>query len=140
MAILNDLTPAIVDVVIPQGSDIKEFFQLYRDAEQTIPMDLTGFTARSMIRTSYDSRTTVLSLSTDDNTIKLGAKIDNGIVVNDDPANGGIVLSYEASLTSAIRFSGEQYDYVRDIELTDQNNITKRILQGTFSITREVTR
>ena len=140
MAILNDLTPAIVDVIIPQGSDVKEFFQLYEDAEQTIAFNLSGFTARSHIRSTYNSSTPLLILTSDNNKIMLGAKIENDVIVSDDPANGGIAIIYNSADTTAIRFQDEALEAVRDIELVDISNKVRRIIQGTITILREVTR
>lgn len=140
MSISNDLTPVVVDIAIPQGSDVYEYFQLFVDELQTIPFDLSDYTAESKVRKTYDSSTPILTLSTSNNKIKLGAKIENGIIVDDLLTNGGIALYYTSDDTSAIRFTGESLEAVRDIELTDSNGITKRVLQGVITISRESTR
>lgn len=128
-AILNDLTPAIVDIIIPQGSYIEEFFELYEDEEETTPIDLTGIKLESMIRLDYDSSTPVLTLST-----------DNSEIVVTDPVNGKFKIKYDNISTTNIRFRGDAWEGVRDVEIIDGAGIRKRILQGSFTISREVTR
>lgn len=140
MSIINDLTPAIVDVTIPQGSYTGEFFQLYEDEAQTIPLDLSGFLVESMIRLTYDSSTPILTLSSVNGKIMLGAKLVDGKIESDLPSNGGIALIYDDDTTAAIRFRGDVWEGVRDIEIEDGNGVRKRILQGNFTLSREVTR
>lgn len=139
-SILNDLLPPTVDVVIPQGSDVKEFFTIWTDTAKTTPLDLTGLTAECMVRKTYDTRTAAFTLSSADATIWLGARLQDGLVVADDPANGGICVFYPSELTTSVRFSGEEIELVRDIELTDQTGNKKRILQGVITLSRESTR
>jgi hypothetical protein len=140
MSISNDLTPSIVNITVPQGSDVKEFFQLYTDAEQTTAFDLSGFTAESHVRANYNSSTPLLTLTSDNNKIILGAEIVDGEIVEGDLTNGGIALIYNSTDTSAIRFSDEALEAVRDIELIDGLGKIRRIIQGTITFTREVTR
>lgn len=140
MTIMNDLTPAIVDVIVPQGSYTGEFFQLYRNEEQTDPLDLSGVLVESMIRLNYDSPTPILTLSSTNGKIIVGASIINGTIVNDLPSRGGIAVIYDNETTSAIHFKGDVWEGVRDIEIEDANGIRKRIIQGNFTLTREVTR
>lgn len=137
---INDLSPPEIDITIPQGSDVDEFFIIYTDEAQTSPLDLTGFTAQSMVRTSYDANSPILTLSTTDGTIMLGAKIQNNTVVSDSPINGGIALKYQSGTTTAVRFKGDSLDCVRDLELTDSSGIVRRVLQGNFTLSRESTR
>jgi hypothetical protein len=140
MSIINDLTPAIVDVTIPQGSYTTEFFQLYSDELQTIPLDLSGFTAESMIRLTYDSSTPILTLSTENGKLMLGAKVVGDKIEYDSPINGGIALIYDDVTTAAVRFKGDVWEGVRDVELEDGMGVRKRILMGNFTLSREVTR
>lgn len=139
MAIINTLEPTTVDITIQQGSDVQEFFKLWKDEAKTTPLDLTSFTAESMIRTTYDSRNPILTLSSALGTIVLGAKIVNGIIQNDSPANGGLVLYYHHEATSAIKITGDALEAVRDIELSDGVEV-RNILKGNITILREVTR
>ena len=140
MTIVNELLPPYVDVTIPQGSYTVEFFQLYEDEAQTIPLDLSGLLIESMIRLTYDSSTPILTLSTLNNKIKIGAKLVDGKIEDDLPSNGGFIVIYDDDITAAIRFKGDMWEGVRDIEIEDGAGIRKRILQGNFTISREVTR
>ena len=139
MAIINTLEPTTVDVTIQQGSDVQEFFQLWKDEAKTTPMDLTSFTAQSMIRTTYDSRNPILTLSSAAGTIALGKKLVNGVIQNDSPANGGMVLYYHHANTTAIKITGDALEAVRDIELSAGGEV-RNILKGNITILREVTR
>jgi hypothetical protein len=142
MSTVNDLSPATIDVIIPQGSDIQEFYQLYADEAQTIPLDLTVFKARAMLRKTYDSKTPVLSLSSDAGTIILGAQLVGGQVVQGSATNGGIAILYKNADTTNIRFQDESLECIRDLEVYTQgvNPKVRRIVQGTVTILREVTR
>jgi|688.fasta_scaffold101386_4 hypothetical protein len=135
--IINDLSATIVDITIPQGSNCAEFFQLYTDDAQTIPLDLTGFVGNCQVRNTYDSKV-LLDLNTADGTVMVGAKIENNEIVSDLKENGGIAIFYKPD-TSQIKFTGSELECVRDLEITD-GVITRRLIQGTLIISRESTR
>lgn len=137
---INDLTPPTIDFVIPQGTDVREFFTLYLDTAKTKPLNLTEITAESMIRTNYDSNRVLIRLSSTDGTILLGVKEVDGEIVADDLANGGICLVYTNASTSNVRFTGDSIDLVRDVEITNSAGIKRRLFQGTLTLTRESTR
>lgn len=142
MSTINDLSPATIDVIIPQGSDVQEFYQLYADEAQTIPLDLSAFKARAMLRKSYDSKAPLLSLTSDDGTVMLGAEVVGGQVVQGSPTNGGVAILYKNLDTTKIRFTNDALECVRDLEVytTGVNPKVRRIVQGTVTILREVTR
>ena len=93
-----------------------------------IPLNLTNYTARMQVRSSYDSSVVVLSATT-----------SNGRLVI-DAANGKITLKLLPADTSALIFKGETADYVYDEEIEDNLGNVLRVVQGAFSISREVTR
>lgn len=133
----NDFRPAIVSAQILQGSDATEVFQLFSDVAKTIPMDLTGLSARSHIRTNHDS-SIVLSLTSPTDII-IGAVISNGVITQGPETNGCIAITYNNLSTSGIKFKGDSLKCVRDIELYDDTNV-KRIVEGPITILREITR
>lgn len=85
-------------------------------------MNLTGYTVRGQLRRTFDSATVELDLAT-------------GSHVTISNAAGGIVtLSIAASVTATLSGS-----YKYDIELVNGSDV-HRILQGTMTVSREVTR
>jgi hypothetical protein len=83
------------------------------------PKDLTDYTARSQLRKSYYSTTSV-----------------NFEIVITDPASGEIEMSLSASETANIR-AGR---YVYDVEIEDSSNTVTRIFEGIATVLPNVTR
>jgi hypothetical protein len=112
---------AQTNLCICQGSNLQQKFRWLIDDS---PVDLTGYTARSMFRDTADSTTVALSLTSADGTISLGG------------VSGTIILSASAASTSAIT-AGR---YVFDLEMVSSTGFVKRLVEGTATFTREVTR
>ena len=81
-------------------------------------MDLTGYTGAAQIRKTYSSSTTTASFSTS---------------VSE---NGTVTISLTSTQTSAI----EAGRYVYDLNITDGNGNTSRVIEGQAIITPGVTR
>lgn len=126
------------NVIVNQGSFSSELIEL-KQADQITPLDLTGYTAKSQVRLSYDSTTPILTLTDGNGDIVFGVTEVDGVITYGSPDNGGILVKYDAALTSAIKFKGKELRGVRDIELTDPVGVTRRIVEGEFILTREVT-
>lgn len=89
------------------------------------PQDLTGYTARMHIRKAVSSPDPPLfSLTTENGRIQL------------TPAEGRIVLLVSATDTALLSFSTAVYD----LELVSGGGVVTRLLQGSVSLSREVTR
>lgn len=86
-------------------------------------VDLTNYSARMQVRASYDSHTTVLSL-TSGSGITLGGTA------------GTIFIEANPTTTAAIP-SGQ---YVYDLELVTPGSAVTRLVEGTFTVDPEVTR
>ena len=116
-----------------QGADFDLEVQLFTDDAQTIPYDLTGWTAEMMVRRDFD-RPEIASLT---------ASTTNGKVTIDGP-NGRVSLHYEPEDTHAVnvRFSGAELECVYDLELTGPAPDSRviRLLDGSLTIDKEVTR
>ena len=112
---------AQTNLCICQGSNLQQKFRWLIDDS---PVDLTGYTARSMFRDTADSTTVALSLTSAAGTISLGG------------VSGTIILSASAASTSAIT-AGR---YVFDLEMVSSTGFVKRLVEGTATFTREVTR
>jgi hypothetical protein len=90
--------------------------------EDDVPKDLTNYTARMQVRSTYDSPTTILDIDTDDG-ITLGG------------AAGTIELEVAATTTEDIKPGL----YVYDLELITGSIVT-RLIEGSFYVSPEVTR
>lgn len=82
------------------------------------PMDLTGYTAEAQIRRTYSSLTTTATFTTSVAT------------------NGTVTISLTNTQTTAI----ESGRYVYDLNITDTNDNTTRVIEGQVIITPGVTR
>jgi len=112
---------AQTNLCICQGANLQQKFRWLVD---DVPVDISGYTARSMFRDTADSATVALSLTSAAGTISLGG------------VSGTIILSASAASTSAIT-AGR---YVFDLELVSSTGFVKRLVEGTATFTREVTR
>jgi len=88
-------------------------------------VNLTSYIARMQVRVDVDDSETVLSLTTD-----AGGGISLG------GALGTITLSRSATQTAALA-TGE---FVYDLELQSSGGEVTRLVQGSFTVTAEVTR
>ena len=84
---------------------------------------LTNHTARMQVRRTIESTTSLISLTTENGRITL-----NG-------AAGLISLSITAADTAALTSSG-----VYDLEIISSGGLVSRVIQGTFTLSLEVTR
>ena len=125
------------NVIVNQGSTSSELVELQKG--DGTPVNLTGFTAKSHVRLNYDSPTPILELSTEDGSIVLGAIEVDGVIEYGPATNGGIEIKYDGEVTKLIKFKGSELRGVRDVELTDALGVTRRIVEGEFILTREVT-
>jgi hypothetical protein len=109
------------DITCDQGATFSRVIT-WRNSNNT-PIDLTNYTARMQVRANYPSTTVVLSLTTENAGIALGGAL------------GTITLAATATATAAI--TADQYVY--DLEMITGSQVT-RLVEGTFTVTPEVTR
>jgi hypothetical protein len=109
------------DITCDQGATFSRVIT-WRNSNNT-PIDLTNYTARMQVRANYPSTTVVLSLTTENAGIALGGAL------------GTITLAATATATAAI--TADQYVY--DLEMITGSQVT-RLIEGTFTVTPEVTR
>ena len=115
------VAPGLLNLTFSQGATWK-LAMTYTD-NAGAPINLTGYTARMQARPSYESDTTVLSLT-------------NGTGLTLGGTAGTINLLVAASATAAI--DADQYVY--DLEIASASNEVTRVVQGTLIVTPEVTR
>lgn len=109
------------DFTIYQGATFSRVLT-WRDSTNAL-VNLTGYTARMMIREAIDSTSAFVTLTTENGGIALGG------------AAGTITLAISATATAAITQSQGVYD----LELVSGSTVT-RLLEGAVTISKEVTR
>jgi hypothetical protein len=88
------------------------------------PQDITGYSARMHVRRTKEDVDTVIELTDANGRLVLGGSA------------GTITVTLSDTESSAI----EALDYVYDLELISPGGVVKRLLEGPFEVTREVTR
>ena len=116
------ITPGNYDITIYQGTTYTQEFT-WKDEADTL-VNLTGYTARMMARTSVDMASPFLTLTTENGGIALG-----GVA-------GTIAITMSDTDTSALSITSGVYD----LELVDSLGKVSRLLQGNLFISAEVTR
>lgn len=112
-----------LDLRIDQGSKFTRNIQV--NNPNGTPFDLTGYSARMMIRPSVSSATVLLEAST-----------ANGRVTINAPG-GVVMIDVGADVTSLLTFSAGVYDI--EVFTVDPAEVI-RIVEGNASLSREVTR
>lgn len=109
------------NIVADQGSTLSRVIT-WKNSAGT-PINLTGYTARLQVRDNYSAASSLLTLTTENGGIALGGAL------------GTITLNATATQTAAL--TADQYVY--DLELVTGATVT-RLVQGSFTVTPEVTR
>lgn len=115
-------TPAPLKLTIYQGATFRKRL-IWTDAAN-VPIDLTGCTARMQVRSEVESPTVLLSLTT----------LNGGITIT--PLTGTIDLFIRDVDTAAIKWESG----VWDLEIVHPNTDVTRLMQGSVSVSPEVTR
>jgi hypothetical protein len=110
-----------VNFNIDQGTTFNRRVTLTVSASDTTPINITGFTARMMIKRKKSDATAVMSLTSSD-----------GITITG--SSGRIDIALTATQTALL--SGT---YVYDLELITGSEVT-RLFQGSITVDSEVTR
>jgi len=114
--------PAQADLCLPQGQTWDTTFIWEADGT---PVDLSGYTARMMLRTTAEAPSPTVSLSTVGSTISVTTA-------------GQIILNYSAASSSAITAGTYLYDL--EVEEPAPSNKVRRLVQGRAVVSREITR
>ena len=120
--------------VIEQGATTN--FQIAYTDSDNLPVDLTGYSGKMMIRSNYadDNPTTyaILSSSLAADGTGLNFSGSNG---STPPTSGSIGIYISAASSSNFTFNTARYD----LEITSGSVVT-RILEGQVNLSQEVTR
>jgi len=115
------VAPGLLNLTFSQGATWK-LAMTYTDVDN-VPIDLTGYTAKMQARSTFESDVAVLDLIS-------GA----GILLGGTA--GTIELLVAATITAAVGAA----QYVYDLEVVSASSEVTRVVQGTLSVTPEVTR
>jgi phage pi2 protein 07 len=118
------MKPATLDITIYQGSTFSQVFQ-WKSGSPSVPVNLTGYTARMQIREKFSSPDYVINLTT-----------ENGGIVFRDAVNGTFSIEMSATDTAAMNFKHAVYD----IEFVSPSGIVTRLFGGSVTLSPEVTR
>lgn len=112
--------PLLIDLELPQGQTWDNQFVWESDGAA---VDLSGFIARMMLRTTAEAASPTVSLSTATSTMTA-------------LSNGTIGLSYSAISSAAITAA----TYLYDLEVQSPSGNVRRLMEGKAIVTREITR
>jgi hypothetical protein len=126
----------VYNITCQQGSTFDTLATLRYPDPDSIPTDptylnwdLTGYTARMQVRKYIESATPVITLTTENNRLTLGG------------AAGTIQFFIRAEDTRDMSTENNPFTSgFYDLEIISPTNEVDRILQGTFTLTHEVTR
>ena len=112
------------NTIINQGADW--FFNITYENPNGTPINLTGFTAASQLRSLPSSAQAALTLTTENGGIEITA------------LTGEVALHATAEQTGAI----DEGDYFYDVEIYSPANpsVVTRLVQGQITVSAEVTR
>jgi hypothetical protein len=116
------ITPGNYDITIYQGTTFNQQFT-WKDQNNAL-INLTGFSARMMARTSIDAAAPFITLTTANGGVVLGG------------AAGTITLQMNDTQTTALSSTSGVYD----LEVIDGVGTVTRLLQGNLIVSAEVTR
>lgn len=115
------MRPGKYNFVCPQGTTFAKQLSYLIDS---VPVDLTGYTARMQVREKPSSPVKILDLNTQNGGIELGGP------------SGSISINVSASTTESI----VPKTYVYDLEIVSSENFVIRLIEGQFIVSPEVTR
>ena len=119
----------VYNFTIEQGATFTRLIEIeYPDPDDLtvfLPFDLTGYSASMQIRRTIDSTTPQITLTDANGRIEIqSASVANAIRLTLTPAETVLV----------------ETDGVYDIEIEDDSGVVSRILKGTVTLSRQVTR
>jgi hypothetical protein len=116
------MSAAVYNFEVLQGTSLVKSF-IWKDGTGT-PVNLTGYSAKMQVRESADSDAVLLELSTTLGNIQI------------TPLTGKVTLVFSPDDTSGAYWTKGKYD----LELTSGNGFVTRLVQGKFSLSKEITR
>lgn len=115
------ITPGQHNFTLYQGTTLRKTFTWLAN---NVPVDLTGYTGRCQFRASYQELTPALNMTS----------LNGGIIV--DSLAGQITL-YATDVQTA-QLTADKYFY--DLEIIDAVGDVSRLIYGTVTLVKEITR
>ena len=112
-----------LDLKLDQGSTNRKLVT-WKAGTPAQPVDLTGCTAKLQVRQTHQALAVLIELSSQTNTIVLGGAL------------GTIELIFSANSTIGAQWTQAVYD----LEITLSNGDIRRLVEGTITLSPEVTR
>lgn len=125
------MTAANHNITAEQGATFSKVLTLSDSNENLI--NLNGYTARMHVRASYAATVALAELTTENGGITLGGVAGTITLLISAATMAGISV-VDTPGTPPTRVA------VYDLEIIDGSGVVTRLLQGKFTITREVTR
>lgn len=116
------MSAALHNFTIEQGVTTAKSF-VWKDSNGDV-IDLTGYTARMQIREAFTSSSTILSATNQNGQLVITAN------------QGKVTLTLTATETAALTFTTGVYD----LELVSASGTVTRLVEGTVTLSKEVTR
>lgn len=117
-------TPAKLKLTIYQGATFRKRLTWTGPAPTRTPIDLTGCTARMQVRPDIESATVLVELNTTNGGITLG----------------GVAGTIELFISDEASAAFTWLSGVWDLEIEFASGEVRRLVQGTVSVSPEVTR
>lgn len=120
--------------IIEQGTTVN--FEIQYTDSGSNPINLTGYSGKMQIKSNFadDNPTTYATLSSSLAPDGTGLNF-SGSIGTKPPTSGSIGIFISAASSSAFTFTKAKYD----LEITSGSTVT-RLLQGTITLSKEVTR
>jgi hypothetical protein len=114
------------DFTIEQGANFSKTFTWKTSAG--VAININGYTIRMMAREDYENAPPTISLST--------VATPGGITIIGDGSTGQFTLAMTPTVTALLDFSTLLYD----IEMVSGAGAVTRLLEGTITLSKEITR
>lgn len=114
------VTPGQVNFLCPQGSTFRKTITYKLDS---VPVDLSGYSARLQVRQTHYSTSAIASLTSSSGITLGGSAGTIDILINDEETK-----DFPAG------------NWVYDLEVESSGGIVDRLIEGSFVVTPEVTR
>lgn len=115
------VAPGILNLTFPQGATW-DLSLTWTDASAS-PISLANYSARMQVRLSHQSASIVLSLMS-----------GNGLTL------GGVAGTIDMSVAASVTTTIPANTYVYDLEVQSDSGVVSRVVEGSFTVTPEVTR
>ncbi len=116
------MTAATYNITCEQGSTFVQTLTITDNATPPVARNLSTYTARMQVRPDVESTTKLLDLTSAGGDMTLNS-------------SGVIVVTVNATNTAALAQGG-----VYDLEIESASGVVERVVEGTFTLNKEVTR